>query len=194
MFGHVWLEIEPNPGGGVEFAVKVVGGSVPKGYFPGVEKGVREVAAEGAVAGFPIIDFKATLYDGSFHTVDSNELSFKLASAMATRKGIHEADPVLLEPIMDVEVRVPEAYMGDINRDLSTRRGRVLGMDSDDGMQVVRAHVPMAELASYATELRSMTAGRGLYRAALDHYEETPAHVAQKVIEAHKKEETPAGH
>lgn len=193
MFGHVWLEIEPNPGGGVEFAEKVVGGSVPKGFFPGVEKGVREVAAEGAVAGFPIVDFKATLTDGSFHTVDSNELSFKLASAMATRKGIHEADPVLLEPIMDVEVRVPEAYMGDINRDLNTRRGRVLGMDSDNGMQVVRAHVPMAELASYATELRSLTGGRGLYKAALDHYEEVPAHVAQKVIEAHKKDDS-SGH
>jgi elongation factor G len=189
MFGHVWLEIEPNPGGGVEFAEKVVGGSVPKGFFPGVEKGVREVAAEGALAGFPVVDFKATLTDGSFHTVDSNELSFKLASAMATRKGIHEADPVLLEPIMDVEVRVPEAYMGDINRDLNTRRGRVLGMDSDNGMQVVRAHVPMAELASYATELRSLTGGRGLYKAALDHYEEVPPHVAQKVIEAHKKDE-----
>ena len=193
MFGHVWLEIEPNPGGGVAFAEKIVGGAVPKGYFPGVEKGVREVAAEGAVAGYPVIDFKATLYDGSFHTVDSNELSFKLASAMATRKGIHEADPVLLEPIMDVEVRVPEEFMGDVNRDLNTRRGRVLGLDSENGTQIVRAHVPQSELFTYATELRSLTGGRGVFKAELDHYEEVPGHIAQKVIEAHKKEKEAAG-
>ena len=193
MFGHVWLELEPNPGGGVEFAERVVGGAVPKGFFPGVEKGVRDVASEGALAGYPVVDFKATLYDGSFHAVDSNELSFKLASSMATRKGIHDASPVLLEPIMDVEIRVPERYMGDVNRDLNTRRGRVLGLDSLDGVQVVRAHVPMAELATYATELRSLTGGRGRFTATLDHYEEVPAHVAQKVIEQHKKEEAPAG-
>ena len=113
---------------------------------------------------------------------------------MATRKGIHESQPVLLEPIMEVEVRVPEAYMGDVNRDLNTRRGRVLGMDSDDGMQIVRAHVPMAELFTYATELRSLTGGRGTFRQTLAQYEEVPAHVAQKVIEAHKKEEAAAGH
>jgi elongation factor G len=113
---------------------------------------------------------------------------------MATRKGIHEADPILLEPIMDVEVRVPEEYMGDVNRDLNTRRGRVMGMDTSDGMPVVRAHVPMAELASYATELRSLTGGRGVFHAKLATYEEVPSHVAQKVIEAHKKEEAPAGH
>ncbi|MBA3778922.1 MAG: elongation factor G [Chloroflexi bacterium] len=195
MFGHVWLAIEPNPGGGVEFVEKVVGGSVPKGFFPGVEKGVREVAAEGALAGYPVIDFKATLYDGSFHTVDSNELSFRLASAMATRKGIHEAEPVLLEPIMSVTVRVPEAYMGDVNRDLNTRRGRVMGMDTDDGMQVVHAHVPQSELATYATELRSLTGGRGDFTAELDHYEEVPGHVAQKVIAEHKNGgEAQSGH
>ncbi|HET7676999.1 MAG TPA: elongation factor G [Candidatus Limnocylindrales bacterium] len=194
MFGHVWLEIEPNPGGGVAFAERIVGGAVPKGFFPGVEKGVREVAAEGPLAGFPVVDFKATLYDGSFHTVDSNELSFKIAASMATKKGILEAQPVLLEPIMDVEIRVPEAYMGDVNRDLNGRRGRVLGMDSVDGMQLVRAHVPMAELANYATELRSLTGGRGRFTATLDHYEEVPAHVAQKVVEAHRKESEAAGH
>ncbi|CAN5500420.1 elongation factor G [soil metagenome] len=195
MFGHVWLEIEPNPGGGVEFAEKIVGGSVPKGFFAGIEKGVREVAGEGALAGYPVIDFKATLYDGSFHTVDSNELSFKLASAMATRKGIQEASPALLEPIMEVEIRVPEDYLGDVNRDLNTRRGRVLGMDTDDGRQVIRAHVPQSELATYATELRSLTHGRGVFRAALDHYDEVPAHLAQKIIDAHRKDGTAgAGH
>jgi len=193
-FGHVWLTIEPNPGGGVEFAEKVVGGVVPRQYFAGVEKGVRDVAEKGPIAGYPVIDFKATLYDGSYHNVDSDELSFRLAGSLATRKGIQESSPVLLEPIMDVEVRVPETYMGDVNRDLNTRRGRVLGMDTSDGLQVVRAHVPQSELFTYATELRSLTGGRGVFRASLDHYEEVPAHVAQKIIDAHKKDEAAAGH
>jgi elongation factor G len=187
-FGHVWLEIEPNPGGGVVFAERIVGGVVPRNFFPGVEKGVRDVAEKGPIAGYPVIDFKATLYDGSFHNVDSDELSFRLAGSLATRKGIQEAQPVLLEPIMEVEIRVPEAYMGDVNRDLSTRRGRVLGMDSEDHVQVIRATVPQAELFTYATELRSMTAGRGTFAARVDHYEEVPSHVAQKIIEAHAKE------
>jgi elongation factor G len=194
MFGHVWLEIEANPGGGVEFAEKVVGGSVPRSFFPGVEKGVREVASEGALAGYPVVDFKATLYDGSFHAVDSNEMSFRIAASMATKKGIHDAVPVLLEPIMEVAVRVPEQYMGDVNRDLNTRRGRVLGLDSEGGMQVVRATVPMAELATYATELRSLTHGRGSFSADLASYEEVPAHIAQKIIEAHRKEVEAAAH
>ncbi len=193
-FGHVWITIEPNPGGGVEFAEKVVGGVVPRQYFAGVEKGVRDVAEKGPIAGYPVIDFKATLYDGSYHTVDSDELSFRLAGSLATRKGIQESSPVLLEPIMDVEVRVPETYMGDVNRDLNTRRGRVLGMDTLDGLQVVRAHVPQSELFTYATELRSLTGGRGVFKASLAHYEEVPPHVAQKIIEAHKKDEAAAGH
>jgi len=193
-FGHVWLKIEPNPGGGVEFATKVVGGSVPRQFWAGVEKGVRDIAEKGPIAGYPVIDFKATLYDGSFHTVDSDELSFRLAGQLATRKGIQDSAPVLLEPIMDVEVQVPEAYMGDVNRDLNTRRGRVLGMDTADGLQVVRAHVPQAELFNYATELRSLSGGRGSFKATLAQYEEVPAHVAQKVIDAHKKDETSAQH
>jgi elongation factor G len=188
-FGHVWLEISPNPGGGVEFGTKVVGGVVPKQFFPGVEKGVRAVAEKGPVAGYPVVDFKAVLYDGSFHTVDSDELSFRLAASMATRKGISEAKPVLLEPIMEVEVRVPEAYMGEVNRDLNTRRGRLLGMDAKDGQQILSAHVPQAELFTYATELRSITGGRGTFSAKLAQYEEVPAHVAQKIIEEHQAEE-----
>jgi elongation factor G len=188
MFGDVWIEIEPNPGGGVEFAEKVVGGSVPRQFFPGVEKGIRETAAEGVVAGFPLSDFKATLYDGSFHTVDSNELSFKIAASMALKDGIMNAKPVLLEPIMNVEIRVPEAFMGEVNRDLNGRRGRVLGMDTRDGMQVISATVPQAELFSYATELRSLTGGRGTFSASLDRYEEVPAHLAEKVIADHRKE------
>jgi elongation factor G len=193
-FGHVWLEIEPNPGGGVAFAEKIVGGVVPKNFFPGVEKGVRDVADKGPIAGYPVIDFKATLYDGSFHNVDSDELSFRLAGSLATRQGIQESQPVLLEPVMEVTVRVPEAYMGDVNRDLSTRRGRVLGMDADGASQIIRAQVPQAELFTYATELRSITGGRGTFSQVLDHYEEVPSHVAQKVIEAHKKELAAAGH
>jgi elongation factor G len=188
MFGDVWLTIEPNPGGGVEFAEKVVGGTVPKNFFPGVEKGVREAAADGILAGYPLSDFKATLYDGSFHAVDSNELSFKLAARLAMKAGVMECKPALMEPIMNVEIRIPEAYMGDVNRDLNGRRGRVLGMDTKDGIQVITAHVPQAELFSYATELRSLTAGRGTFKATLENYEDVPSHIADKVIEAHRKE------
>jgi elongation factor G len=194
MFGDVWIELEPNPEGGVAFAERVVGGSVPRNFWPGVEKGVRETAAEGVLAGYPLSDFKATLYDGSFHSVDSNELSFKIAASMALKDGILQAKPVLLEPIMKVEIRVPEAYMGEVNRDLNGRRGRVLGMDQTDGLQVISAHVPQSELFSYATELRSITGGRGTFSAALDHYEDVPGHVADKVIEAHRKETEAAGH
>jgi elongation factor G len=188
MFGDVWIEIEPNHGGGVEFAEHVVGGTVPKNFFPGVEKGVREAAAEGVLAGYPLSDFKATLYDGSFHAVDSNELSFKIAASMALKQGVLECKPALMEPIMTVEIRIPEIYMGDVNRDLNGRRGRVLGMDTKDGVQVITASVPQAELFSYATELRSLTGGRGTFSAKLDRYEDVPQHIAEKVIEAHRKE------
>jgi elongation factor G len=194
MFGDVWLELEPNPDGGVEFAERIVGGSVPKGFFPGVEKGIREAAAEGVLAGYPLSDFKATLFDGSFHTVDSNELSFKIAASMALKDGVQQAKPALLEPIMIVEIRIPEAYMGEVNRDLNGRRGRVLGMDSDGGVQVITAHVPQAELFSYATELRSLTQGRGSFTSTLDHYEDVPTHLAEKVIAEHRKAVEAGGH
>ncbi len=194
MFGDVWIELGPNPAAGVEFAEKVVGGTVPKGFFPGIEKGVRETAAEGVLAGFPLIDFKATLYDGSFHPVDSNELSFKIAASMALKEGVMQSKPVLLEPIMAVDIRVPEQYMGEVNRDLNGRRGRVLGMDTAEGVQVISAHVPQAELFSYATELRSLTGGRGTFSAVLDHYEDVPGNLAEKIIEAHKKEHKEEGH
>jgi elongation factor G len=187
MFGDVWIEIEPNHGGGVEFAEHVVGGTVPKNFFPGVEKGIREAAAEGVLAGYPLSDFKATLYDGSFHPVDSNELSFKIAASMALHQGVLECKPALMEPIMTAEIRIPEIYMGDVNRDLNGRRGRVLGMDVKDGYQVITASVPQAELFSYATELRSLTGGRGTFTAVLDRYEDVPQHIADKVIELHKK-------
>jgi elongation factor G len=188
MFGDVWLEIEPNPDGGVVFAEHVVGGSVPRQFFAGVEKGIRETAAEGVIAGYPLVDFKATLYDGSFHTVDSNELSFKLAASLALKQGVLDCKPVLREPIMSVEVRVPERYMGDVSRDLNGRRGRVLGMDpAGDGEQVITAHVPESELHGYEPTLRSLTGGRGRYRATLDHYEDVPANLAERIITEHRK-------
>ena len=188
MFGDVWLEIEPNPGGGVVFAEHVVGGTVPKNFFPGVEKGVRETAAEGVLAGYPLSDFKATLYDGSFHAVDSNELSFKLAARLALKQGVLECKPALMEPIMTVEIRIPEAYMGDVNRDLNGRRGRVLGMDTKDGIQVITAHVPQAELFTlrHGAALAHRAAAAPS-RPTLDHYEDVPTHIAEKVIEAHRK-------
>jgi elongation factor G len=189
MFGDVWLELEPNPGGGVEFADRIVGGSVPKGFFAGIEKGIRETAADGVFAGFPLSDFKATLYDGSYHSVDSNELSFKIAASMALKDGVLQAHPVLMEPIMSVEVRVPDQYMGEVNRDLNGRRGRVMGLEQADGMQVILAHVPQAELFSYATELRSLTGGRGTFSATLDHYEDVPSHLAERIVEEHRKEQ-----
>jgi len=193
MFGDVWLELEPNPEGGVEFAERIVGGAVPKGFFAGIEKGIREAAAEGVFAGYPLSDIKATLYDGSFHAVDSNEMAFKIAASMALKDGVHNAKPALMEPIMAVTIRVPETYMGEVNRDLNGRRGRLLGMDTDDGMQVIRAHVPQAELFSYATELRSLTHGRGTFSAEPDHYDDVPGHIAERVIELHRKEVEAAG-
>ncbi len=193
MFGDVWLELEPNPDGGVEFAERVVGGAVPKGFFAGVEKGIREAAEGGVIAGYPLSDFRATLYDGSFHPVDSNEMAFKIAASMALKDGVHNAKPALLEPIMAVEIRVPDAYMGEVNRDLNGRRGRVLGMDTDGDMQVISAHVPQAELFNYATELRSLAQGRGSFTATLDHYDDVPGHIAEKVMDAHRKELEAAG-
>jgi elongation factor G len=193
MFGDVWIELEPNPDGGVEFAERVVGGAVPKGFFAGVEKGIREAAEGGVIAGYPLSDFRATLYDGSFHPVDSNELSFKIAASMALKDGVQHAKPALLEPIMAVEIRVPDAYMGEVNRDLNGRRGRVLGMDTDGDVQIIIAHVPQAELFTYATELRSLAQGRGSFTATLDHYDDVPGHIAEKVMDAHRKELEAAG-
>ena len=187
-FGDVWLEIEPlAPGSGVVYATRVVGGSVPKNFFPAVEKGVREQAEKGVIAGYPLSDFKATLYDGSYHSVDSSEMSFKIAGSLALQNCVKEAQPYLLEPIVELEVQVPEEQMGDVLADLNSRRGKVLGMDgSGAGHQRIKAHVPLAETFRYATELRSMTGGRGSFTSKPLAYEQCPAHIAEKVVAAHE--------
>jgi len=187
-FGDVWLEIEPlEPGAGVVFATRVVGGSVPKNFFPAVEKGVREQAEKGVIAGYPLSDFKATLYDGSYHAVDSSEMSFKIAGSLALQSCVKEAQPYLQEPIALLEILVPEDQMGDVLADLNSRRGRVLGMESADaGHQRITAHVPLAETFRYATELRSMTGGRGVFTSRVLGYEPCPAPVAEKVVADHQ--------
>jgi elongation factor G len=187
-FGHVVLQFEPlDPGTGFEFGDRIVGGAVPKQYIPAVEKGLREALNEGVLAGYPIVDLKATLVDGSYHTVDSSEMAFKIAASQALKRAFPEADPVLLEPVLEVEVVVPEEYMGDVMGQLTAKRGHVLGMDSSDGVQHLRAQVPQAEMFHYATELRSITQGRGRFSWKLDHYAEVPHNVAERVISEHQK-------
>lgn len=183
-YGHVWLELQPlESEEGFEFEDKIFGGAVPRQYIPAVEKGIRESLKQGELAGYPVVGVKAILYDGSFHPVDSSEMAFKIAASMAFKKGTSQAKPVLLEPIMDIEVVVPESYMGDIIGDLNKRRGRIMGMEPRDGMQHIKAQAPMAEMFRYATDLRSMTQGRGSYSSNFSHYEEVPAQLAEKIIE-----------
>lgn len=189
-FGHVWIEFEPMPeGGGFEFVDKIVGGVVPRNFIPAVEKGLRENLPKGVIAGFPIVDIKATLYDGSYHSVDSSEMAFKTAARLALRNGCAQANPVLLEPIYKIEVTVPDDYMGDIIGDMNRRRGRIMGMNPVDGKQQVVAEVPLAEVFKYSTDLRSMTQARGEFDMEFVRYEEVPANIAKKVIETFKREE-----
>ena len=183
-FGDCWIQLEPlGRGAGFEFVNAIVGGVIPKTYIPAVEKGILEACPKGPLAGFPVVDFKVTLDDGSFHAVDSSEMAFKVAGALAFRKAILEAKPVLLEPIMKVSITTPDEYMGDIMGDLNGRRGRVLGMDSKGKNQVINANVPMAEFLTYAPDLRSMTGGRGIYTMEFSHYDEVPTQLAEKIIE-----------
>ena len=192
-FGDTWIELQPAKGEGFVFEDKIVGGSVPRQYIPAVEKGIREAMHEGLLAGFPVIDVKATLYDGSYHPVDSSEMAFKIAGSMGFKIAAEKAQPVLLEPIMDVTVTVPSDFMGDAIGDLNGKRAKVLGMEpAGGGMSEIRAHVPMSEMLRYATDLRSITQGRGTYTMEPLGYEEVPSHMAQKVIaeaEKHKKED-----
>ncbi|ADY72848.1 translation elongation factor G [Desulfurobacterium thermolithotrophum DSM 11699] len=182
-YGHVWLKIEPlEPGKGFEFYETIKGGVVPKEYIPAVEAGVREAMETGVVAGYPMTDIKVTLFDGSYHEVDSSEMAFKIAGSIAFKEGAKKANPVLLEPIMEVEVTTPEEFMGDVIGDLNKRRGRVQGMEARGNAQVIRALVPLAEMFGYATDLRSMTQGRATYIMKFSHYEEVPPQVAEQII------------
>jgi len=182
-YGHVLLELEPLPrGGGFEFAKKIVGGAIPQNYIPSVEKGINEAKQEGVLAGYPVVDVKVSLYDGSFHPVDSSDIAFKIAGAQALKKGLSQGQPVLIEPIMNLTITVPEMYTGDITSDLNTKRGRVLGMNPSNGINVIEAQAPYAELLRYALNLRSLTQGRGSFVMEFDHYEEVPAHLSQKII------------
>jgi len=189
-YGWVWIEYEPLPrGSGFQFEDRIVGGVVPKQYIPAVEKGLREAMQKGVLAGYPTVDFKAILYDGKYHEVDSSEMAFKIAASLSFKKGIAEANPVLLEPIMEVEVTVPEDYLGDVMGDLNSKRGRILGIESKGRLQVVKALVPMAEMARYAITLRSITSGRGSFRMSLSHYEEVPPEIAKRIIEEAQREQ-----
>jgi len=182
-YGHVWLEIEPNEtGAGFEFINKIVGGAIPKEYINPVENGIKEALANGVIAGYPVVDIKVTLYDGSFHEVDSSEMAFKIAGSMALQQGVRNATPIILEPIMKVEVTVPEEYMGDVMGDLNSKRGRIQQMSDRGNAKIINALVPLAEMFGYATNLRSMTQGRGNYTMEFNHYEEVPGNVAQEII------------
>ena len=186
-FGDVWLRIEPYPEGDFLFEEDVFGGAVPKNYFPAVEKGVVEAMSEGILAGYPATNIKVTLYDGSYHPVDSNEMSFKIAGSLAFKKGAEMANPVILEPVMKLIIRIPESYLGDIMGDINSRRGRIMGMNHEGKDQVIEAQAPMAELVKYAIDLKAMTQGRGSYLVEFDHYEEVPARIAEGIIAASKK-------
>jgi elongation factor G len=182
-YGHVWLKIEPqNPGVGYEFVNKIVGGAVPKEYIPAVDKGIQEAMTSGVLAGFPVVDVKVTLYDGSYHDVDSNEMAFKIAGSMGFKAGVKNAKPCLLEPIMAVEIVTPDDYMGDVNGDLNRRRGVLQGMDESPAGKIIKAEVPLAEMFGYATALRSMSQGRATYSMEFAHYSEVPPNVAESVI------------
>ena len=189
-YGDVWFEMEPlEPGKGIEFESKIVGGAVPKEYIKPIEQGMREAAETGILAGYPVTDFKVSLVDGSYHEVDSSEMAFKIAAAMAFKEGMKQANSVILEPIMKVEITVPEEYMGDVIGDVNSRRGRLEGMDGNDGMQEIHAFIPLSEMFGYATELRSRTQGRGTYSMEPSHYEEVPKSVFEAIVSSRAKKE-----
>jgi elongation factor G len=188
-FGDCKIKMEPLARGtGFEFVDEIFGGSIPRNFIPAVEKGVIEASGKGFLAGYPVVDFKVILYDGSYHPVDSSELAFKVAGSLAFKKGMEQAQPVMLEPIMNVEILAPQEYAGDLMGDLTSRRGKLQGMDIKRDMQVIKAQVPMAEMVSYAPVLTSVTGGRGTYHMEFSHYDEVPAHIALKIIEEANKE------
>lgn len=188
-YGDCWIEMEPlQRGEGFQFVDRIVGGVIPRQYIPAVEKGIVEASIEGGLGGYPVVDFKVDLVDGSFHPVDSSEMAFKIAGSMAFKKAVMEAKPTLLEPVVLLEITVPDDCMGDVIGDLNSRRGRVLGMETKGKKQIIKANVPLAEVLKYAPDLRSMTAGRGMYTMKFSHYEEVPGQLQEKVIEAAKEE------
>jgi elongation factor G len=188
-FGHVWIEFEPNEEGkGFEFHNKIVGGVVPREYIPAVGAGLEDSMKNGVLAGYPLIDVKASLVDGSYHDVDSSEMAFKIAASMALKNAVSKCNPVILEPVMKVEVVIPDEYMGDIMGDITSRRGRVEGMEARGNAQVVRAMVPLSEMFGYATALRSNTQGRGTFSMHFDHYEEVPKSISEEIIKKNKGE------
>jgi elongation factor G len=190
-FGDTWLKVEPlPPGSGFEFVDRIVGGAIPRNYIPAVEKGVREAMAAGYLAGYAMVDVRVTLYDGSYHDVDSSDMAFKIAASMGFKNAVEKAKPVLLEPVMNMEVSVPDECMGDVIGDLNSRRGKVLGMDTKGHTQIIKSKVPMAEVLKYAPDLRSITSGRGEFHMEFSHYEELPPHLAEKVVKEAKARKT----
>ncbi|MDD2497015.1 MAG: elongation factor G, partial [Desulfitobacteriaceae bacterium] len=187
-YGHVYIDMAPYSEGDFEFTQSIFGGSVPKQYIPAVEKGVRESMQEGILAGYPVTNVKVNLQDGSFHPVDSSEMAFKIAASLAFRKACEQAKPVLLEPIMNVEVHVPDQFMGDIMGDLNSKRGRILGMEKEGNMQVIKANVPLSEMYRYAIDLKSITQGRGSFSMEFVRYEEVPGNLAEKIVATAKEE------
>jgi elongation factor G len=188
-FGDCWIKIEPLPRGGqFEFVNEIFGGSIPRNFIPAVEKGIVDSAARGFLAGYPVVDFRVILYDGSYHPVDSSEMAFKIAGSLAFKKAMEDANPVLLEPIMNVEIFAPQEYAGALTGDLTSRRGRLQGMDMKRDTQIIKAQVPMAEMVTYAPVLTSVTGGRGSYHMEFSHYDEVPAHIAQKIIDEANKD------
>ncbi|MBR2040687.1 MAG: elongation factor G, partial [Clostridia bacterium] len=189
-YGHVLMKLEPlEAGGGYEFVNKIVGGAIPKEYIPAVDAGVQGAMLNGVLAGYNVVDVRVTLYDGSYHEVDSSEMAFKIAGSMAFKEGCRKADSVLKEPIMQVDVIVPEEYMGDVMGDLNSRRGQIQGMEARPGAQAIHAFVPLSEMFGYATELRSRTQGRGQYTMQPSHYEEVPKSIQEKIISERVKKD-----
>ena len=187
-YGHVKIRVEPNESGkGYEFVNAIVGGSIPKEYIPAVDAGIQGAMNAGIVAGFPVVDVKVTLYDGSYHEVDSSEMAFKIAGSMAFKEACRKADATLLEPIMKVSVIVPDEYMGDVIGDLNSRRGQIIQLEARPGAQQIDAHVPLAEMFGYATDLRSRTQGRGQYTMEPSHYIEIPKNIQNKIVETRVK-------
>ncbi|MDD3520349.1 MAG: elongation factor G [Actinomycetota bacterium] len=189
-YGHVLIEIKPLPKGeGFKFEDTIFGGAIPKGYIPGVEKGIREALLSGILGGFPVVDVHVNLYDGSFHTVDSSEMAFKIAASMAFKKGMAEAGPVILEPVMELEISVPEEYMGDIIGDINAKRGKIISISVEKHNQLIKASVPQSETFNYAVDLKSMTQGRGIFKQKFSHYDELPHNLAEAIIEERKKQQ-----